>query len=348
MGKKLVGKKLVIRNRFGFIVLLLLAIMCVLSFTGFLIGRYEIAPRVVLGVLGLELFSKQAEYTTTVKTIVLDVRLPRILGAILVGGALSLAGASYQTLFKNPLVSPDILGVSAGAGFGAALAMLYFSQASTIGLSAFVFGIFSVMLSFVIARLFNSTNITLLVLAGIAIAGVFRALISILKYLADPIDTLPSITFWLMGSLSRISNIEVAYMALPIGMAVILLAIFRYRVDALSAGEDEAALLGVNVALIKAIIIIAATLLTASSVSVAGIVGFVGLLVPHLARLLAGASFARIIPISFLLGGIFLLIVDSIARGVGDSELPLGVLTTLVGAPAFILLLARVSKGSAC
>lgn len=332
-------------KKFHLQILVLIIILIIFFFLAFLVGRYKIPPVTVFDVILSQFIDIPHYWDPTLETVIIDVRLPRILGAILIGGALSLSGASYQTLFKNPLVSPDILGVSAGAGFGAALAMICNCSWFEIQLLAFIFGACTVIMTYSISKFFGDSSITVLVLAGIAVAGLFRAFISILKYLADPIDTLPSIVFWLMGSLAKIANIDVVYMSIPMGIALILLVIFRHQINTLSAGEDQASTLGVNVNLIKFCIVVSATLLTVSAVSVAGIVGWVGLIIPHMARMLTGASFAKIIPSSFLLGSIFLLIVDNVARGVGDSELPLGVLTALVGTPAFVFLLSRVKRG---
>lgn len=336
----------IIKENFHKIKLLALLLLLVfLFFACFLIGRFKVQPGTVFDILCAQIFYVKAHWDATLATVVLDVRLPRILGAILIGGGLSLAGASYQSLFKNPLVSPDILGVTAGAGFGASLALLFGSSLLQVQLYAFIFGVLSVVISYAVAKFYSSSNITILVLAGIAVAGFFRALISVLKYSADPTDTLPSIVFWLMGSISKISNEDLLFLAPPILLALLILWIFRHKIDALNAGEDVATSMGVNVAGIKLVVVVCATMLTVSAVSIAGIVGWVGLIIPHVARMLSGASFEKGVLSSFLLGAIFLLLIDSFARGVGDAELPLGVLTALLGTPAFILLLSKVKKG---
>lgn len=332
-------------NKFKIKLTCLILLLAILFFLCFLVGRYKIPPLTVFDVIYSQFFECKRYWDPTLETVILDVRLPRILAAILIGGALSLSGAAYQSLFKNPLVSPDILGVSAGAGFGASLAMLCEGSWGLIQGYAFIFGSLSVIFSFLISKIFGKGDITVLVLAGIAVAGLFRAFISILKYLADPTDTLPSIVFWLMGSLAKVSNSDVFLIAPFILLACFMLFLIRHQVNALSAGSQVAATMGVNVSFVKTVIVISATMLTVSAVSIAGIIGWVGLIIPHMARMISGASFQRQLSSSFLLGGIFLLVVDNIARGVGDNELPLGVLTALVGTPAFVFLLSRVKRG---
>lgn len=332
-------------SKFKIIIITLMFLLIFLFFLAFLVGRYKIPPKTVLDVILSQFIHVNQYWDSTIETVILDVRLPRILGAIIVGGALSLSGASYQTLFKNPLVSPDILGVSAGAGFGAALAMIFNGSWWEIQLLAFVFGISTVIITYLISKFFGDSSITLLVLAGVAVSGLFQAFISILKYLADPVDTLPSITFWLMGSLGKITNKDILYMQFPMIVALIVVFVLRHYINTLAAGEDEAATMGVNVSLIKGCVVLSATLMTVSAVSVCGIVGWVGLIIPHMARMLIGASYSKIAPTSFLLGGIFLLVIDNIARGMGSAEIPLGVLTALVGTPVFVILLSKVKKG---
>lgn len=323
----------------------LIGILIVGFFLAFLVGRFKINPGTVVDIIISKFISIDKYWENTLETVVLDVRMPRIIGAILIGGALSLAGCSYQSLFKNPLVSPDILGVSSGAGFGAALAMLMLGSWWQIQISAFIFGLITVALTYIISRFFGDSSITVLVLGGVAVSGLFSAFISILKYLADPVDTLPAITFWLMGSLSKVSNGDVLTMIFPIIISVIIIFFLRYQINALGAGEEEATAMGVNVPLTKALVVISATLLTVSAVSICGIVGWVGLIVPHMARMLVGANFSRLAPISFLIGGIFMLLVDNACRSIGEAEIPLGVLTALIGTPVFVILLSKVRKG---
>ena len=276
--------------------------------------------------------------------VVLTVRFPRIMAAILVGGALSVSGASYQTLFKNPMVSPDLLGVSAGAGFGAALVMLRGGTWWEIQASAFLFGVGAVLAAYLIGQVFGNRSITVLVLAGVVVSSFFQALLSIIKTLADTEDALPSITFWLMGSLGKVDNDDIRLM-LPLAIAsLVLLFLFRHQIDTMAAGEAEAATMGVNVTLVKSVVVLCSTVMTVISVSVCGIIGWVGMVVPHIARALVGASYGRLVSTSFFIGGIVLLLVDNLIRGMTAVNLPLGVLTSLLGTPIFVLLLAKSGK----
>jgi len=331
--------------RFRMTVAVLLALLVVLFVTSFLIGRYDISVRTVVDIFLAEVFDIGQYWEDTLGVVVLGVRAPRIILAILVGGALAVAGASYQTLFKNPLVSPDILGVSAGAGFGAALAMINEANWAVIQASAFVFGLIAVVIAYGIANLFGGRSITVLILGGIVVSSLFQAMLSIVKTLADTENQLPSITFWLMGSLGRGVNRDVLFMLPALGISLAALFLFRHHINALAAGEDEARTMGVNVTLVKGVVVAASTLMTVCAVSICGIVGWVGLVIPHLARMLAGANYARIMTVSFLLGGLFLLCVDDIVRGVPKVEVPLGVLTAIIGTPIFAALLPRLRRG---
>ncbi|MDR1530141.1 MAG: iron ABC transporter permease [Burkholderiales bacterium] len=321
---------------------LMLIILCFLSLG---IGRYDLAPSVIVDIFLHKLHLTTPYWDPTLETVLLDVRLPRIILAVLVGGALSVSGASYQTLFKNPMVSPTILGVSAGASFGAALAMIHNEVWWQIQFFAFVFGLSAVLAAYLIAWLFGRQELTVMILAGIIISSLFGALLSILKLLADTDNALPSIVFWLMGSLGRGSTRDILIMLPALLFSLSLLFVFRYPINALSAGEEEATTLGVNVFLIKAVVILAATLMTVVAVCICGIVGWIGLVVPHMARILVGASYPKLFVTSFGLGGLCLLVIDNVVRGIPDVELPLGVLTSLIGAPIFVLFLSRIRKG---
>ncbi len=316
-----------------------------LFFMSFLVGRYSISPKTVIDIILSQFFDIQKYWEETLATVVLQVRLPRIVLAILVGGSLSVSGASYQTLFKNPMVSPDILGVSAGAGFGAALAMINNAQWWSIQMLAFVFGMAAVVSAYLIAYAFGRQTITVLILAGIVVSSLFQSLLSILKTWADVENALPAITFWLMGSLGKGTNKDVLIMLPALSFSLLLIFIYRNQINALAAGEDEARTMGVNVSLVKLIVVSSSTLMTVTSVSICGIVGWVGMVVPHIARMLTGANFSKLSAASFFIGGMFLLVIDNIIRGVKGVELPLGVLTALVGTPVFVFLLSKVKKG---
>lgn len=330
--------------KFSLIITALVCFIIGLFFVSFLIGHYSIHPKIVLDIVLSNFTDMEQYWKDDLAVVVTQVRLPRIMLGLLVGGALSVSGLSYQTLFKNPMASPDILGVSAGAGFGAALAMLYNSNWWQIQISAFVFGMLAVITTCLIASIFAEQAIIVLILAGLVVSSFFQALLSIVKTLAETDTQLPSITFWLMGSLGKGTNSSVLFMLPALGISLATLFVFRHQINALAAGEDVAFTMGVNVPLIKTIIICCSTLMTVSAVSICGIIGWVGLVVPHISRMLTGPNYSKTITTSFLVGSGFLLIIDNIIRGVKGVELPLGVLTALVGTPVFILLLSRVKK----
>lgn len=279
------------------------------------------------------------------QTVIFRIRLPRVVAAMLVGGGLSIAGASFQGLFRNPLVSPDILGVSAGAGFGAALGILLSGNPMVIQVSAFVFGIVAVSVAYCIGRTVGRGSTLVLVLGGIIVGSLFSAFISLTKYVADPYDTLPAIVFWLMGSLSAVSNADIIAIAPPILIGSLCLFLVRWRINLLAVGEEEARALGVDTKWMTMVLVIASTVITASAVCISGIIGWVGLVVPHIGRMLVGPDFRKLIPVSAVLGASFLLIVDDIARTLTAAEIPLGILTALVGAPFFAYLLTRKKVG---
>jgi iron complex transport system permease protein len=332
-------------NRFRLTAATLGALLVVVCLASFLIGRHDVSVRTLIDIFLSRILDGEQYWPDTLTTVVLEVRLPRIILAVLVGGALSVSGASYQTLFKNPLVSPDILGVSAGAGFGAALAMISGWNWVAIQASAFVFGLIAVIIAYAIANLFGGRSITVLILGGIVVASLFQAMLSIVKTLADTENELPSITFWLMGSLGRGLNRDILFMLPALAISVLMLFLFRHHINALAAGEDEARTMGVNVPLVKTVIVASSTLMTVCAVSICGIIGWVGLVIPHLSRMFAGASYSRIVVVSFLLGGLFLLCVDDIVRGVPKVEVPLGVLTAIIGTPIFAALLPKLRGG---
>lgn len=275
--------------------------------------------------------------------VIFQVRLPRVAAALLVGAALAMAGATYQGMFRNPLVSPDILGVSSGAGFGAVLAIFLALPAFAIQISSFVGGLIAVAVVYSIARAVRSVHeeVLVLVLAGIIIGTLFGAGVSLLTYLADPYDQLPAITFWLLGSLAA-TRPEDLWAALPsLLLGLIPLVLLRWRVNLMSLGDEEAQALGVDTRMVRLALIVSATLMSAAAVSLAGMVGWVGLVVPHLARMLVGPNYSRLLPASMLLGAGYLLLVDTLARTAAEIEIPLGVLNAVVGAPFFLWLLAR-------
>ncbi|WP_243278051.1 FecCD family ABC transporter permease [Enterocloster citroniae] len=334
------------KMKFRILVLVLIMLLTGLFFASFLVGTYPIPVGTVWDVLWSRITEFTPYWDPAVEKVIFQVRIPRILLGILVGGGLAVSGASYQTLFKNPMVSPDILGVSAGAGFGAVLAMLGSGSWAQIQLSALVFGLAAVAAAYLIGSVYGKAEVTTLVLAGVIVSSLFQALLSVVKTYADTDSQLPSITFWLMGSLGK-GDMEDVGILLPVtGVCLLILFLYRNQIDVLATGEEEAAALGVNVKLVSFLVIVTSTMMTVVSVSICGMIGWVGLVVPHITRLFTGARYSRLIAVSFLIGGFFLLLMDDIIRGANSVELPLGVLTALVGTPVFAFLLVRSRKGA--
>jgi iron complex transport system permease protein len=280
-----------------------------------------------------------------IPVLITQIRMPRIAGAILAGGALSVSGAAYQGLFRNPMVSPDILGVSSGAGFGAALAILLSLGMAGIQVSAFAMGLVSVFLTLSICKFMgNHDKILMLVLAGMIVGALFGALVSLMKYIADSESRLPEITFWLMGSLSEIGLKEIKWMMPVVLLTLIPLFLTSWKLNVLSFGDEEAAALGVNTSRLRIIVICCASLLTASIVSATGLIGWVGLIIPHFTRFIAGPNHKILLPASFLTGASFMLWVDNLARSVSTLEIPLSIITSLIGAPLFFIALKISSR----
>lgn len=278
-------------------------------------------------------------------TVIWNLRVPRMLAALLAGAALASAGAAYQAMFRNPLVSPDILGVSAGAGLGAVLAFFLGLPALAVQACAFAGGLLAVIVVYMAAGLVRRHDpVLVLVLAGVALSAFLGACISLLKILADPYAQLPTITFWLLGGLNAVSYNDLAYATPLCTLGLLWLVLWRWRINVLSLSDEEARSLGMDTRQTRRGLIVAATLMTASVVSFAGVIGWVGLVIPHMARLLVGPVFARLLPASLLLGGAFMLFVDTLARSISTIELPLGVLTAIVGAPFFLFLLIKSGR----
>lgn len=312
------------------------------------VGRSMIAPGEVVGILGQQLFGTGGDYSQGHVTIVMNVRLPRICAAMLCGAALALAGAAYQGLFKNPMVSPDILGASAGASFGAALAILLTTGAkAAISGSAFAMGFAAVMITYFASKRVSkgSTNMTLLlVLCGLIVQTLFQSFVSIIKYVADPNDTLPTITYWLMGSIAKVTWSDLAVFMVPFLIGAVPLLLLRWRLNTLAFGDAEAEALGVNVKALRGVLIFCSTLLTASVVAIAGVIGWVGLIIPHIVRFISGPDNRTVMPLSLVFGAGFLVIVDTCCRTLMSYEIPLGILTSIIGAPFFFIILMRTSR----
>ena len=319
---------------------LLLGGVCLLLLLGsMLVGRYGLSAGKLLHMLWTRLTGGAADWSVSDEKVVFAIRLPRIAAAALVGAALAVSGTAYQGMFRNPMVSPDILGASTGAGFGAAVAILLGAGYFGISAAAFCCGLLAVAAAWLVSRLSRTNQTVALILAGMMISSLFSAGTSFVKLVADTQQQLPAITYWLMGSLSSIKDKDVLFLSIPVTLGMVPLLVLRWRMNLLTLGEEEAQSMGVNTRRLRGAVIVCATLLTASSVAVSGMIGWVGLVIPHFCRMLFGYDYRRLIPAGALFGAAFLLAVDDIARLVTTGELPLGILTAFVGAPLFVYLI---------
>ncbi len=319
---------------------LLIALPVFLFFISFMMGRYPVAPVDVIKTI-LSPFIPSLAVSPQVTSIVFNIRLPRIIAALVVGASLAVAGASFQGIFQNPLVSPDLLGVSQGAAFGAAIAILLNMGNFFIQLSAFVFGIISVAITYVISKSYRAGGILLLVLSGTAVSAFFNALVSGAKFMADPYDKLPQIVYWLMGSLSSVNFDKLAMIVIPLIIGIAVIMILRWHLNVLSMGDEEAQSLGLNPNNLRILIITACTLVTSAAVSISGIIGWVGLVVPHMTRIIVGPDHKILLPASLSIGASFLLLIDNISRTAISIEVPIGILTAIIGVPIFLYLLRK-------
>jgi len=324
-------------------VFLIAPLACI--FISLCVGRYPVPVADVCAVLWNRIWSPESVESSVYASIVWDIRLPRALLGALVGACLAVSGAAFQGLFRNPLVSSGILGVSSGAGFGAALAIVLFSSVAVAYPFALVFGMLAVVCSYLIGRVYSATPAIMLVLGGVIVSSVFGALLSFLKYVADPYQQLPTIVFWLMGSLASARYSDLLIAGIPMAIGIAGLFGIRWQINVLSMGDREARALGVNTSRSKVIVIVCATLATAGAVCVSGVIGWIGLVIPHIGRMLVGNDNRRLIPASLSLGACFLVLVDNLGRLLTGSEIPLGILTALVGGPFFVYLLKKTKGG---
>lgn len=319
-----------------------LALTMLFAVVALMLGRF---PTSVTDVVTALVDRDSPALASSVTMIVWNVRLPRVAGALLIGAALAAAGAAFQQMFRNPLVAPDTLGVSAGAALGAVGGIFLGAGIVTMQVMAFGGGLAAVALVWLIASRMRALDpLITLILTGIVVAGLIGAGISLLKYIADPYNQLPAITFWLLGSLASFGIGDLRAAVVPIAVALIVLWLVRWRVNLLTLDDDEARSLGVPVGALRALVICTATLATATAVAFSGIIGWIGLVIPHCARLLVGPEFTRMLPVSALFGAAFMLAVDTLGRTLATIEIPPGVLTALVGSPVFVYLLARVRR----
>ena len=309
------------------------------------LGRYEIPPgKVVQALYEYAVTSHQENFEPTIEyNLVTRIRLPRIAAAMLIGASLGVTGAAFQGIFRNPLVDSNILGVTSGAGFGAALMLLLHAGPFYVQLAAFGFGMVAVLLAFFVSRLYYSAPLLVLTLVGILIGSFFGSLTSLLKYVADPLDTLPAITYWLLGGLTGVTRADIPMLMIVTLGGMGTLWLVRWRLNVLSLGDAEARALGLHPARLKLVIIACSTLMTAVAVSVGGVIGWVGLVIPHAARTMVGPDHQRLIPASMSMGAVFLLVIDTMSRTLWATEIPLGVFTGIVGVPLLLVVL-RVNK----
>lgn len=325
-------------------ILLMAVILVTCILLSFLFGRYPVPFRELCGILAdkfLSIFGLGIEpfWTDAMQAAVWNVRLPRVIMSVLVGACLSAAGAAYQGVFQNPMAAPDVLGASAGAGFGAALAIYVGLSSMYITFAAFGMSLLTVVLVFWVSRHAKGERVLGLVLAGIMVSSLFQAGTSFIKLAADPTNKLPEITYWLMGSLSGAKWSELGFVIWPMLLGLVPLFLLRWRLNVLAMGDDEARAMGVDAGRLRIWLIIAATLVTAASVSVSGMIGWIGLVIPHMVRRICGSDYRWLMPCSMLGGGTFLLIVDNVSRNVTTSGIPIGILTAFIGAPFFLWLI---------
>ncbi len=325
--------------------LIALAVLAAGFAVSFLIGRFPVALGDIAAVVWSKATGGASGVPPAVESVILQVRGPRVLAAFLVGAALAVAGTAFQGLFRNPLVSPDILGASSGAALGAVLGIFFSLGVFGIQAAAFAGGLVAVTAVYLVGSAIRARDpILVLVLTGVVIGSLLGAGVGLVKYLADPYNQLPAMTFWLLGSLSAVSPSDLLPLVGPVFLGTAVLLLLRFRMNVMSLSEEEARALGVPTGPLRVVIVAAATLVTSASVATAGIVGWVGLVVPHLARTLVGPDFARLLPVAALLGGGFLLFIDTLARTAAAIEIPLGILTAVIGTPFFIWLLAGMSR----
>jgi iron complex transport system permease protein len=325
------------------LVLLLLSTILVSLY----LGKYRIPVTELFGFANWKLFglsTLSSEKQNLLKNIVFDIRLPRILAAILIGASLSVSGASFQALFINPLVSPGLLGVLAGASFGAALGMIFSKSWLLVQCSTLLFGFVAVGVAVGIARVFRAQSVIMLVLGGIISGAFFTASLSIVKYTADPTNQLPLIVYWLMGSLSAVDGKTILIISIPASIGIGILVLHGRQLNVLSMGEEEAKALGINAGKVRIIIIFFATLISALTVMIGGIIGWIGLIIPHICRMIVGPDNRLLLPTAALMGAIYLLVVDDVCRLLFSFEVPTGIVTSLIGIPFFVLVLKNAHR----
>jgi len=332
------------RITYSLVLVIAAALTCVVFVYSLSTGIYSVPFGDVVRIVASRWFDVEPTWTNQAYIAVASIRLPRTIAAVLIGSGLALAGAAYQSMFKNPMVSPDILGVSSGATVGAAIAILTGAGIFMTEVGAFAGGIAAVFITTSVPRIVKSDSIVVLVLSGIIVGSLASSIMSVIRMLADPETTLADITYWTMGSLTRAKMSELMYIGPAMIVCLLFLLAMRYRLNVISLGEDEAKMLGVNIRRQRMVIIVFATLLTACSVSIAGTIGWVGLVIPHISRMLTGPDNKRMLPVALFLGGIFMMVIDILARTLAIIEIPLSVLTGILGSPIFFFILLKQKR----
>ena len=330
-------------------ILLLLAMLLVgILLLSLYLGQYRLPIADIFGYLGWKLFGLQYladDKKLVLENILVNIRLPRVLAAAMIGASLAVSGASFQALFINPLVSPGLLGVLAGASFGAALGLVVSESWFFVQLSTLLFGFVAVGFAVGIARIYRVRSIIMLVLGGMISASLFTALLSIVKYAADPSNQLPAIVYWLMGSLSSVDNQTMLAMGLPMAGGIVIICLHGRQLNAMSMGDEEARSLGINIGRVRFVVIFFATMISAMTVMAGGMIGWVGLIIPHICRMVVGPNNEILLPAAALTGAIYLLLVDNVSRLLFSFEIPIGILTALIGIPFFVIVLGNAQKG---
>ena len=328
-------------GRYRFLLGMLMAGLLVMALVSIGLGRYYISPWQVGKILLAPWYSMPQDWTDQAASVIYTLRLPRALSAMMIGAALSLSGAAYQSVFKNPLVAPDMLGVSSGACVGAAVCILLGMTQSGVQLGAFIGGLLAVSLAVSIPQIIGKNSIVMLVLSGIIVGGLMGSLLGIIKYMADSDTQLPAITYWQLGSLVSVTWQNLISSGIPILVCILFMMGIRWRMNILTLSEEENHMLGSHQVFLRYAVILAATILTACSVCVSGTIGWIGLVIPHFSRMMAGPDNRRLLPVSVVLGALFLLCIDTLSRVALEAEIPLSILTGLVGAPFYFYLLVR-------
>lgn len=329
------------QRRYTAVILILAGALLAAIAVSVTLGRYPMSLREIGGILASRVFSVKPFWEPVQESLLLIHRLPRVLLSCLVGCCLAAAGSAYQGIFQNPMAAPDILGASSGAAFGAALAILLNLGGTFIMIFAFSFSLLSVLTVIFVGNRAKGKQFLGLILAGIMVSSLVSSGTSFVKMVADPADQLPAITYWLMGSLNGTQPKDLYFALIPMVMGLIPLLLLRWKINILTLGEQEAKTMGINARRLQVVVILCATLITAASVAVSGVIGWVGLVIPHLARRMVGNNYRHLLPASMLLGAIFLLLVDDVSRNLMATEIPIGILTSFIGAPFFLYLITR-------